>query len=171
MSDFVARNPSYATARRKGSHLFVKTKNNMTDSKTEYFRRDQAKGITAPDLSKDCTYAEHIVRARGKRTRFTSVSLDKCKIDDFGPQLFSLLRNTVDDDGHGVVEHEELMKSLREAALSSEKGERARAIQAQRYAKRRLECLVNWNCSIDNIEKKNLITWAFNYIQKYFQKA
>jgi len=143
----------------------------MSNSNTEYFRRDQAKGVTAPDLSKHCTYAEHIVRARGKRTRFTSVSLNRGKIDDFGPKLYSLLRDTVDDDGHVVVEHEELISSLRDTALSSDKGERARAIQAQRYAKRRLECLVSWNFSIDEMERKSLITWAFNNIQKYFRKA
>jgi|GEM_PF-1098485 len=155
----------------KTSHIFIKLKDDMTNSNTEYFRRDQVKGVTAPDLSKDCTYAEHIVRARGKRTRFTSVSLDRCKIDDFGPQLYFLVRDSVDDDGHVVVEHEELINNLRETALSSEKGERARAIQAQRYAKRRLECLVKWNFLIDEIERKSLITWAFNNIQKYFRKA
>jgi len=143
----------------------------MTSSNTEYFRRDQVKGVTAPDLSKDCTYAEHIVRARGKRTRFTSLSLERDKIDDFGPQLFSLVKESVDDDGHVVVEHQELLKNLRETALSSEKAERARAIQAQRYAKRRLECLVDWKFSIDEVERKSLIAWAFKNIQKYFRKA
>jgi len=49
-----------------------------------YFRRDQRDGISPPDLSKVCTYAEHIVHARGKRTQFTSISLDLAKIRDFG---------------------------------------------------------------------------------------
>ena len=142
----------------------------MTDSDTEYFRRDQKNGVTAPDLTKACTYAEHIVRARGKRTRLTSVSLDRHKIDDFGPQLYSLARNLADDDGHVFVEHKELMNNLREIALSSNKKERARAIQAQRYAKRRLECLVDWNFQTDSIDRKNIITWAFESIQKYFRK-
>jgi hypothetical protein len=42
-----------------------------------YFRRDQRDGVGPPDLSKVCTYAEHIVHARGKRTQFTSVSLNE----------------------------------------------------------------------------------------------
>ncbi len=142
----------------------------MTDSDAEYFRRDQKNGVTAPDLTKACTYAEHIVRARGKRTRLTSVSLDRHKIDAFGPQLYSLARNLADDDGHVFVEHKELMNNLREIALSSNKKERARAIQAQRYAKRRLECLVDWNFQTDSIDRKNIITWAFESIQKYFRK-
>ena len=50
----------------------------------DYFRRDQRDGVSPPDLSKDCTFAEHIVHARGKRTQFTSVSLDLSKIRDFG---------------------------------------------------------------------------------------
>lgn len=129
----------------------------MADSDAEYFRRDQKNGVTAPDLTKTCTYAEHIVRARGKRTRFTSVSLDRHKIDDFGLQLYSLLRNSVDNDGHVFVEYTELMNRLREIALSSNKDERAKAIQARRYAKRRLECLIDWNFQIDNISRKNII--------------
>jgi hypothetical protein len=137
----------------------------------EYFRRDQKNGVTAPDLSKDCTYAEHIVRARGKRTKFTSLSLDGNKIDDFGSQLYSLLKNLIDEDCHVIVEHEELLTSLRETALSSIKSERARAIQAQRYAKRRRECLVDWKWKIDGMERKSLITWAFDNIQKYFRKV
>ena len=31
----------------------------------DYFRRDQRNGISPPDLTKDSTYAEHIVHARG----------------------------------------------------------------------------------------------------------
>lgn len=143
----------------------------MTDSGIEYFRRDQKDGVTAPDLTKDCTYAEHIVRARGKRTRFTSISLDRRKIDDFGPQLYSLLRNIIDGDSHVIVEHEELIRCLRDTALASEKSERARAIQAQRYARRRLECLIDWKFEIDGKERKNIIAWAFDKIQKYFRKA
>ena len=71
----------------------------MTPKPPDYFRRDQADGVTAPDLSKDCSYAEHIVRARGKRTQLTSVSLDPQKINDFGPALYRALRPDIDGDG------------------------------------------------------------------------
>ncbi len=81
------------------------------------------------------------------------------------------MRNLVNDDGHVLVKHEELIKRLRETALSSTKSDRARAIQAQRYARRRLECLVDWNFSIEGLERKDIITWSFDNIQKYFRKV
>jgi hypothetical protein len=143
----------------------------MTDESIDYFRRDQTDGVTAPDLSKDCTYAEHIVRARGKRTQLTSVSLDSTKIQDFGPTLYRAIPQGISQDNHTIVEHEELLASLRNSAESNTKEERARAIQAQRYAKRRLEALVKWNFSTENVERKDLINWAFSRIQKYFKKA
>ena len=143
----------------------------MTDKPDEYFRRDEHDGVTAPDLSKDCTYAEHIVRARGRRTQLTSVSLDPKKIHDFGAALYQVLPDVISQDQHVMVEHLELMSSLRKSAQSCIKEERARAIQAQRYAKRRLEGLVKWNFSIQNVDRKDLITWAFNNIQKYFRKV
>ena len=143
----------------------------MTDGPADYFRRDQNGGVTPPDLSKDCTYAEHIVRARGKRTQLTSVSQDPKKINDFGPTLYQVIHQGLKEDNHTFVEHLELMSLLRNSAESSEKEERARAIQAQRYPKRRLEGLVKWNFSTETVERKELITWAFDKIQKYFRKA
>lgn len=143
----------------------------MKPQSTDYFRRDQADGITAPDLSKDCSFAEHIVRARGKCTQLTSLSLDPTKIADFGPVLYRALRIEIDRDDHAVVEHAELMNQLRAAAASSEKAERARALQAQRYAKRRQEGLLKWNFSLDGVDRKDLIIWAFRNVQKYFGRA
>jgi hypothetical protein len=140
----------------------------MKPKPPDYFRRDQADGVTAPDLSKDCSYAEHIVRARGKRTQLTSVSLDRQKINDFGPALYRVLRPDIDRDGHAIVEHADLMQQLRAAAESNVKEERARALQAQRYAKRRQEGLVRWNFSPGTVDRKDLITWAFRNVQKYF---
>ena len=128
-------------------------------------------GVSAPDLSKDCSFAEHIVRARGKRTQLTSVSLDPDKINDFGPGLYQALRPELNDGGHAIVEHAELMQQLRTTADSSQKAERVRALQAQRYAKRRLEGLVKWNFTITDIDRKNLITWAFRKVQNYFRRV
>jgi len=135
----------------------------------DYFRRDQERGITAPDLSKDCTYAEHIVRARGKRTRFTSVSLDRDKIDDFGPALYMALRPEIVRDGHSVIEHGTLIGSLRSTAASTDKADRERALQACRYAFRRREGLIEWAFDISPVERKNLISWAYARVQNYFQ--
>ncbi|MCG3178251.1 MAG: hypothetical protein BIFFINMI_00577 [Phycisphaerae bacterium] len=135
----------------------------------DYYRRDQKGGVTAPDLAKDCTYAQHVVRARGKRTRFTSVTLapDRCR--DFGVATYHLLRPKVDDDGHRVVEHEALMKALRETARKETKDEKARAIQALRYARRRAEGLVDWRLDISRVERKNLIAFAEGKITGYFR--
>ena len=143
----------------------------MTPKPPDYFRRDQADGVTAPDLSKDCSYAEHIVRARGKRTQLTSVSLDPQKINDFGPALYRALRPDIDGDGHAIIEHLELLQHLRVSAELNEKEERVRALQAQRYAKRRQEGLVKWNFSLGGIDRKDLISWAFQNIQKYFRRG
>jgi hypothetical protein len=107
-----------------------------------YFRRDQNEGVTAPDLSKDCTYAEHIVRARGKRTQLTSVSQEPKKIHDFGPSLYQLIHQSLEDDSHTFVEHSELISLLIKSAESTDHEEHLRAIQAQCYARRRLEGLV-----------------------------
>jgi hypothetical protein len=137
----------------------------------DYFRRDQERGITAPDLSKDCDFAEHVVRARGKRTRFTSVSLDKTKIDDFGPVLYLALRPVIATDGHAIIEHTILLAALRNAASSSEKADRVRAVQAMRYAKRRKEGLIDWHFDLDGVERKEYIRFGFDAVQKYFSRV
>ena len=142
----------------------------MPQQLLEYYRRDQEHGLTAPDLSKDCVYADHVVRARGKRTKFTSISLDKTKIDDFGPALYQALRPGLDKGGHVVIEHHDLIAALRSFAASSDKADRLRALQAIRYAGRRREGLIEWKFNIDSIERKDLISFAFNAIQKYFKK-
>jgi hypothetical protein len=137
----------------------------------DYYRRDRESGVTAPDLSKLCTYAEHIVRARGKRTKYTSLSLDPDKIDDFGPALYRALRAKIGAGGHTLIEHRELMQNLSEAVLHGDKLERRRALQAQRYAIRRREGLVDWSFDIAGVERKELITWTFGQVQRFFRKV
>jgi hypothetical protein len=87
----------------------------------EYFRRDHQK-ITAPNLAAKCTYAEHIVRARGKRTAYTSVSLHPDAIRDFGNTLYQVKRPKLEDDGHALVQHGGLLAELRKAAAKESKG-------------------------------------------------
>jgi hypothetical protein len=136
-----------------------------------YYRRDRQSGISPPDLSKTCTFAEHIVRARGKRTQYTSVSTDPTKIKDFGDALYRVNRSKTSDDGHSLIEHESLVCGLREAIAGSSKAERQQAIQALRYARRRHEGLVRWNFDISSVEKKELVIWAERKIQDYFLKV
>ena len=85
--------------------------------------------------------------------------------------MYRALRPEIDHDGHAIVEHVELMQQLRAAAESNEKEERARAIQAQRYARRRHEGLVSWKFLLGGVARKDLITWAFRNVQKYFDRA
>jgi hypothetical protein len=136
----------------------------------EYFRRDQGDGISPPDLSKECSFAEHIVHARGKRTQYTSVSLDLTKIKDFGEADYRLHRQKADGDGHRLVEHEALIEELRRVSREDEKAERIRAIQALRYATRRKEGLVNWTFDVSGVLRKDLIAWAKPQVSLYFTR-
>ena len=137
-----------------------------------YFRRDQAAGISGPDLSKHCTFAEHIVHARGKRTRYTSVSLDLRKIRDFGEQSYRLECEQVAADEHCLVEHSPLIEELQRVAREEDKAERLRAVAALRYAKRRKEGLVDWKFPIPaSLPRKDLIAWAEGRVQPYFSKV
>jgi hypothetical protein len=137
----------------------------------EYFRRDQKTGISPPDLSKTCTYAEHVVHARGKRTQFTSITLDPTKCRDFGDVTYRLKRPHVDNDGHRVVEHAHLIDALRQSARESEKAERQRSLVALQYATRRLEGVVDWRFDVSSVERKDVIAFALAHVAAYFAKV
>jgi hypothetical protein len=141
-----------------------------TTQRRDYFRRDQRDGISPPDLSKGSTYSEHIVHARGKRTRYTSVSLDLTKIRDFGDTNYRLERAKLAEDNHGLVEHEELTDELRRTIRDGEKADRLLAVQALRYATKRKEGLVRWTFDISPIARKDLLTWTGARIQVYFTR-
>lgn len=136
----------------------------------EYFRRDQRDGISPPDLSKECTYAEHIVHTRGMRTQLTSVSLDLAKIRDLGESSYKLEQQLLFGDGHGLLEYDPLLDELKRVAREGEKAERLRAIQAVRYAMRRKEGLVEWSFDTKGVTRKDLITWARAKVQVYFTR-
>ena len=136
----------------------------------DYFRGDQRDGITAPNLSKDVGFADHIVKARGKRTQFTSVSREPDKIRDFGDQVYKLKRKEFLADNHELVEHQPLMDALRDEARTADKAEKLKAVQAMRYAKMRLEGLVNWGFDTTGVQRKDLITWAAGKVQPYFKR-
>lgn len=138
---------------------------------TDYHRRDQASGITAPNLLKSCSFAEHIVRARGKRTQYTSVSLDPAKIRDFGDATYRLKREELSADGHVLVEHAALVDALRKQARDGMKADRLRAIQALRYATRRLEGLVDWRFDISGVIPKDALTWAQSRVAAFFVRT
>ena len=137
----------------------------------DYFRRDQKDGISPPDLSKDCSFAEHIVHARGKRTKYTSVSLDLSKIRDFGDTSYLFNQGLTAAHGHILVLHEVLLAALRQVIQDQDKADRLRAIQALRYATKRKEGLVDWRFDTASIARKDLIAWAARHVQQYFSKT
>jgi hypothetical protein len=93
------------------------------------------------------------------------------KIRDFGDMLYRLKRDVLVEDAHGLVEHEALLQSLQQTIQSSDKAERARAIQAVRYARRRLEGLVEWHFDVAAVPPKDLISWAAKHVDAYFTGA
>ncbi len=136
-----------------------------------YYRGDQDTGITEPNLAATCSYADHICRARGKRSQFTSVSLDQSKIRDFGDVIYELLRGVADTDGHVTIEHESLIEELQRCVKEETRAERARSLLALRRARKRLEGLIDWRFDISGVVRKDLVSWAATRVQKYFQKV
>jgi hypothetical protein len=139
----------------------------VEDERRPYYRGDQASGITGPNLAKTCTFAEHICRARGKRTQYTSISLEQNKVRDFGDVIYRLKRRETDADGHDTIEHETLIQALRDAIQQSLRAERQQAILALRRAKSRKEGLIRWRFNIPS-NATDLVTWAQERVQKYF---
>ena len=137
---------------------------------SDYYRGDQKTGVSAPDLSKNVGFADHIVKARGKKTQYTSVSSDPEKITIFGESLYHLRRDQIAANEHVLVEHDQLISALQEEARNSDKGTRLKAVLAQRYARMRREGLVVWKCDVSRVDKKDLITWMYRYIQVYFER-
>lgn len=132
-----------------------------------YYRGDQASGITGPNLAKNCTFAEHICRARGKRTQFTSISLEPNSVRDFGDIIYKLRRPETDADGHQTIEHEALLESPRGTIKEAVRAERQQAILALRRASLRREGLIRWQFQIPS-NTTDLITWAEQQVQPYF---
>jgi hypothetical protein len=138
----------------------------------DLFRRDEQSGVSPPNLADTSSHAEHIVHARGKRTRFTSVSQSRDAIRDFdGEQLWLALRDDLKKAKHLVIEHEALLKGLRELLTTGSGDEKERAARALPRAKKRLEALVEWTFDISKVERKDLITWAAKQVVPFFKKA
>lgn len=95
--------------------------------------------------------------------------MDPDKIDDFGPTLYLALCLDILSNGHAIIEHNALIEALKMAALNSEKLDRRKALQAQRYAIRRREGLIDWAFDIASVQRKDLITWAFEQVQSFFR--
>ena len=141
-----------------------------TSEAIEYFRGDESSGVTPPNLLKDCSYSEHVVHARGKRDKYSSVSLSPESIRIFGDTLWQLKCKECRSEGHILVEHQQLVASLQHTIKTEDKGERARAIQALRYAKLRKEGLVDWHFDFSGVERKVLDTWTTIKVRAFFSR-
>ena len=135
------------------------------------FRRDQSDAISPRNLADESTYAEHVVHARGKRSRYTAVSKDPDAIRDFGPQLWAADRPRLRADAHRVVDHETLATHLRDEVQSGDPDARELAARALVRVLRRKEALVHWTFDHAGVERKDLITWAATRVRNYFTRA
>ncbi|MBB2165170.1 hypothetical protein HLH26_11610 [Gluconacetobacter sp. 1b LMG 1731] len=138
---------------------------------SEYFRGDEKSGITAPNLANICCYVDHIVKARGRKTQYTSVSLAPNSIQIFGEVMYRLLRTQAESDGHDVVEHHNLITDIQNTIKKSVKADKIKAARALQYAQKRKEGLVVWNFKLKNLKSKWIIRYAHIRIQKYFDKV
>jgi hypothetical protein len=137
----------------------------------ELFGRDQVDTVSGPNPDDTSNYAEHVVHARGKRTRFTSVSTSRDAIRDFGNQLWKLVQPKVTDDGHVVVTHEQLLQELRDLLHGDDERASELAARALPRSIRRREALVDWRYKTDGIERKDRISWAERYVREYFTRC
>ena len=136
----------------------------------DYFRRDKADGITAPNLALDCSLAEHVVRARGRRTRYTSVSLDLRSISRFGKASYRLLRDRLVEEGHRLIEHEDLLRHLRDTIRGRDRAERLRAVRGLRFVLQHKEGIADWRFDIAGIDRKDLLAWAAPKVREFFSR-
>ncbi|HEU4410440.1 MAG TPA: hypothetical protein VFS43_34615 [Polyangiaceae bacterium] len=144
----------------------------MSSPTPEYYRGDQADGITPPNLADTSTYAQHIVHARGKRTRYTSISTDPASITDFGTQLWRVLRPKLDEENHSIEHHDALLRVLLDQAhTAADKAARQIAREAHRRAQRRREALICWNFDVSGVARKDLQAWAQRHVRPYFARV
>jgi len=136
-----------------------------------YFRGDQEAGVTGPNLEATSSFADHICRARGKRSQYTSVSLDQDRIRDFGEVVYELLRADAGSDGHETIEHEYLVEELKRRVGEETRAEKAKSILALRRAQKRREGLVDWRFDVSGVKRADLVNWATNHVRKYFRKV
>lgn len=137
----------------------------------EHYRKDNPNGITPPNPDGNKNLVEHITKHRGMKTPYTSVSEDPNAIKHFSGELYKTDPDNVIADGHNFKSHSDVIDELRSIIQTSAMSERILANRAFQYAKRAKEALIDWQFSLDNIKKKDRISWCYNHIQKYFQRV
>jgi hypothetical protein len=125
-----------------------------------------AQALPLRTLRDNASFLITLVRARGKRTPYTSVSLERHAIERFGECDCLLLRHLLNRDKHALVDHAELIRELRLAIRERKKADRLTTIQALRYARLRKEGLIVWKFDYEGVERKELITWTYQKVQE-----
>lgn len=134
----------------------------------QHYRGDQDKGITAPNLGLDVTFAEHVVKARGRKSNYTSVSENRAAAQIFG-KVYTLDEIGLRNDGHQLFCSISIQKSLQDTIKSG--GPQAQlALRAVPRVAKNSECLIKWDFKIPSkFTGGSLISWTYNTIQKYFK--
>ena len=137
----------------------------------QHFRNDSPNGITPPNPDANVSHVDHITKARGKRTQFTSVSQDADSIRHFSGELYRCSRIAVQGDGHTFVEHNDLVDGIRQTILKSRREEKIKAERALQYTTRAKEALINWKFDFRRVPRKDRITRCGDQIQAYFTQC
>ncbi len=137
----------------------------------DHYRKDNPNGITAPNPDGNRSIVEHITKHRGMKTPYTSVSEDPNVIKHFSGDLYKTDPNNIVADGHNFKTHSDVINELRSIIQTSVRSERILANRAFQYAKRAKEGLIDWQFLLNNINRKDRISWCYKHIQKYFQRV
>ena len=137
----------------------------------EHYRKDNPNGVTAPNPDGDRDIVAHITKHRGMKTPYTSVSEDQNAIRHFSGELYKTDSDDIVAGGHVFKNHSEVVDELTSIIQTSARAERILAGRAFQYVKRAKEALIDWRFLLDNVKKKDRISWCYSHIQKYFQRV
>jgi hypothetical protein len=142
----------------------------MTAQIPDHFRRDNPRGITAPNPDAPRDTIAHITKHRGLKTPYTSVSQDANAIRHFHGELYRTDPNKLLHDGHSFTTHVELMDALHHRLHASRREERVLATRAIQLAGRAKEALIDWQFALQNVPQQDRIRRCYDAIQQYFHR-
>ena len=138
---------------------------------TAHYRRDSAKGVTAPNPDADRDILQHITKYRGQKTPYTSVSEDSKAINHIDGVMYETDSDNVERDAHEFISHSHLTELLRAQLHGSTRGDRVLAARALQLATRAAEALIDWRFTVGGIARKDRVSWCYTQIQRYFRRV
>jgi len=136
-----------------------------------HYRKDSPQGITPPNPDAERDIVQHITKHRGLKTPYTSVSESPDAIQHFEGHLYRTNPHEIINDQHTFINHADLIGQLRLLNQASTRETRVLAVRAIQLATRAREALVQWEFSLDAVNRKDRIAWCQRQIQKYFHKV